>query len=64
MNKPAPIVGTVQVWEVGPTGVHASVNGDPRRFSDLRALFAAAVRLLGDECDGHRPGVQLELIPH
>jgi hypothetical protein len=63
MNKPAPIVGTIQVWEVGPTGVHASVNGEPRRFTDLRALFATAVYLLGDERDGQRPGVQLELIP-
>jgi hypothetical protein len=63
MNKRAPIVGTIQVWQVGPTGVRALVNGEPRRFSDLRALFAAAVCLLEDECEGYRPGVQLELIP-
>ena len=64
MKEPAPIVGTIAVQQIGPSGVAATVNGQPQRFSTLDAVFAAAIHLLDEPPERDVRRVQLELIPH
>ena len=63
MKEPTPIVGTIEVRQIGPIGVAATVNGDQQHFPDLGAVFAAAIHLLEEQPDRDRRRVQLELIP-
>jgi len=48
MNESPPTVGTIQVQQIEPSGVTATVDGQRQLFPDLEALFRAAVRLLDD----------------
>ncbi len=57
MNKaePTPIIGTIQVQRVEPSGVTATIDGQPQVFPDLEALFRAAVRLLDEAAEETSP---------
>jgi len=48
MNELPPVVGTIQVQRVEPSGVTATIDGQRQVFPDLEALFRAAVRLLDE----------------
>jgi len=53
--EPTPIVGTIQVQRVEPSGVAATVDGQPQVFPDLEALFRAALRLLDEAAEEASP---------
>jgi len=46
MNNESPIVGTIVVTHRLPRGVIAQVDGQPRWFRSLDAVFRAALALL------------------
>ena len=54
-NEPTPIVGTIQVQRVEPSGVTATVDGQLQVFPDLEALFRAALRLLDEAAEEASP---------
>ena len=48
MNESTSLVGTIQVQQIEPAAVTATVDGQRQVFPDLEAVFRAAVRLLDD----------------
>jgi hypothetical protein len=60
MNKPSPVISTIEVIHCGPTGIIALVDGHRQSFPDLDAVFRIAIGLLDEQAQPQiRPGPSL-----